>query len=433
MELSHEAFLGLKRHFLGALTEPPRLWLAPSLGPRLLFTAQGGLRGGGRNCVVDFGTVESPGKEMRTLRVCNLGHETVTATLQDLPPWLGGRWLQPGNEEVVYLTPGERGVELELTAEHDCLADTAFQGSIHLLVQDLSGNQFSEEIQVQMATHRTSPLGQYDFQCFQEPRPFDFGILDPMSSDPESLTSYKISVQNLTSVPLMVSFADLPVWLVFEVDGYQRRGPAIGRFFERAAPFQVEIRPIHAPQFLGTQNGRLCLWTNDPRPSFQTMELQLSARIEAARAYLRALPPEPVHTSSTEPCWLEIVVENWGQSSARVSLRAPDSAIELAERPEVPGAMDSQPGRATLRIQISPARLSPGSHAFSLALLVEDGVPPEITVPVRINVKEPPEGEAALKPLSPRPAHLPHSVAVAALFVLLLLLALVVLAVEGRF
>src|SRR5436305_1792196 len=164
MKLSYEAFVGLKRHFLGVLTEPPRLWIVPSPGPKLLFTARGVLRAGERGCVADFGTVVSPGKELRTLWVSNLGEETVTATLQELPPWLAARWLQPGAEEVAHLTPGEKGAELELAVEHDYLEDTALDGSIRLLVQDLSGNRCSEEVQVRLATHRTQPLGRYDFQ-----------------------------------------------------------------------------------------------------------------------------------------------------------------------------------------------------------------------------------------------------------------------------
>lgn len=433
MKFSHEAFVGLKRHFLGALTEPPRLWVVPVPGPRLLFTARGVLRQSERGCVVDFGTAESPGTELRTLRVSNLGEETITVALQELPPWLAARWLQPGDGEVVHLTPGEEGAELEITVEHDFLKDTTLDGSIRLLARDLSGNQGSEELQVRLATRRTRPVGLFDFQGSPEPLPHDFGVLDPTASGPETLTSYTLSFQNLTSVHLVVSFADLPAWLTFEVDGYQRRGPAKGRFFERAAPFQVEIRPIRTPQFLGFQQGRLCLWTNDTRPAFQMVDLRFSARIEASRPVLRALPPEPVRTTSTEPCVVEAQVENWGQSPARISLRAPDPSIELVERPVIPGAVDGQPGRGRLRMQISPARLSPGPHTLSLALRVDGGVPPEITVPVRLDVVAAPEREAPLHPATKVPLRLSPAFAVAALFALLLLLALIVLAVEGRF
>lgn len=432
MNFSHEAFVGLKRHFLGALTEPPRLWVVPAQGPRLLFTARGALRQSERGCIVDFGTTESPGKELRTVRVSNLGPETITVALQELPPWLAARWLQAGDGEVVHLTPGEEGAELELTAEHDFLKDTTLDGSLRLLARDLSGNQCSEDLHVRLATRRTRPLGHYDFQGSPEPCPYDFGALDPTASGPEALASYTLSFQNLTSVPLVVSFAELPAWLTFEVDGYQRRGPARGRFFERAAPFQVEIRPIRTPQFLGPQQDRLCLWTNDSRPAFQMVDLLFSARIEATRPLLRALPPEPVQTTSAEPCWVEAQMENWGLSPARISLRAPDPSIELAERPVIPGAVDGQPGRGTVRMKISPARLSPGSHALSLALRVDGGVPPEITVPIRVHVVAAPKQETPLRSVTKAPLRLPPAVAVAALFALLLLLALIVLAVEGH-
>lgn len=433
MKLSEESFVGLKRHFLGALTEPSRLWIVPSPGPRLLFTARGVLQRREGGCTADFGTVNSPGQETRTLRVSNLGAETITVALQRLPSWLDAHWVQPGGGEIVHLTPGEEGAELALTVEHDFLKDTILRGSITFLSRDLSGNQCSEEIPVRMATRRALPVGLYDFHGSPEPHPHDFGVLDPTTSGPESLVSFTLSIQSLTSIPLVVSFADLPAWLSFEVDGYQRRGPSRGRFFERAAPFTVEIRPIRTPQFLGSRQDRLCLWTNDARPEFQMVDLQFSAKIESARPVLRAIPPERVRAHSSEPCLVEALVENWGQSPAQVTLQAIDPALHVAERPVIPGALDGQPGRATLQIQISPAKLSPGPQALTLTLRVDGGVPPEITLPVGVDVVASQERDTPLGSAARLPMRLPPAIAVAALFTLLLLLALIVLAVEGHF
>src|SRR5436190_10245662 len=112
MKLSHESFLELKRHFLGVLSEPSPLWVVPAPGPRVLLAGTA-LRWGGVS-VVDLGTVESPGEERRTLRVENLGTETLTLELENSNPWLEARWLR-GNGHILHLDGSS--AELELVAD----------------------------------------------------------------------------------------------------------------------------------------------------------------------------------------------------------------------------------------------------------------------------------------------------------------------------
>jgi hypothetical protein len=295
MKLSQESLLGLKRHFLGALSEPSPFWIVPAPGPKLLLTSDGDLRISPSAFVVDFGTVESPGEERRTLRVINLDQETLLLKVRNPNPWLTASWLGNGDGTIAHLAAG--GSELELVAAHDCLEEKRLAGSVELLAETLGGSSLSSEIQVRLAATRPHPVGRYDFQGSAEPGPFDFGLLDPAASGPEAAVSYTLSFQNLTSVPLVVSFADLPAWLVFEVDGHQRRGPAAGRFFERPAPFQAEVRPVRTFQFLGRQSGRLRLITNDSRPDLQQVDLELSARIESSKPYVSV----PVWVNVGEP------------------------------------------------------------------------------------------------------------------------------------
>src|SRR5438552_18899344 len=94
-----------------------------------------------------------------------------------------------------------------------------------------------------------------------------------MSDEP-----YVVTIGNRTSIPLVVTFADLPDWLTFHVDGRGRDGPIDGPFFERTAPFAVHLRPQH----LGNHRGTLRLRTNDPRPEMRYIELHLTACVAAA-------------------------------------------------------------------------------------------------------------------------------------------------------
>jgi len=416
MKLSEESFVGLKRHFLGVLSEPSPLWVVPAPGPRVLL-AGAALRWNGES-VVDLGTAESPGEERQTLRVVNLGTETLTLKLENPNPWLEARWFQ-GHGHVLHLDGSS--AELELVVDHDFLEDTVLAGSVRLLAESLDGKSRAAEIPVRFATHRTQPYGQFGFQGLPEPRVFDFGSLDVKSSGQDMLPAYTLSIQNLTSVPLVVSFADLPAWLVFEVDGYQRRGPVSGRFFERTAPFQVEIRPICSLQFLGTQRSSLRLRTNDARPAWRDVNLEFTARIETTKPYVTLTAPQRARLAPGEAGWVEAVLTNWGHSPARLSLRSLSPALQLHDRPVVPGARDGKPGQATLRIRIAPSQLPPGPHSLLLTLRIENGEPQDIAIPVGVDVVA-----ASEKPETPRFRLRPKIVAAAAISLLLVLILILI-------
>jgi len=424
MKLSQESLLGLKRHFLGALSEPSPVWIVPAPGPKLLLTSDGDLRISPSAFVVDFGTVESPGEERRTLRVINLDQETLLLKVRNPNPWLTASWLGNGGGTIAHLAAGRS--DLELVAAHDFLEEKRLAGSVELLAETLSGSSLSSEIQVRLAATKPHPVGLYDFQGSAKPESIDFGLLDPAASGPEAAVSYSFSFQNMTSVPLVVSFADLPAWLVFEVDGHQRRGPAAGRFFERPAPFQAEVRPVRTSQFLGLQRGRLRLTTNDFRPDLQQVDLQLTATIEPSKPCVTVDPPALTRISPAESCWMEAVLANWGKTPARLSLKSVSPAIQIQERPVVPAARNGEPGRAALRIRVSSSQLASGPQSLPLVLHVQDGEPAEVSVPVWVNVGEPGEPgeeEPAAQPRSPVRVQV---LVTAVLFLLLMLVFLVV-------
>jgi hypothetical protein len=121
-----------------------------------------------------------------------------------------------------------------------------------------------EELPVRMIARRSHPLARFDFNGSAMPHRFDFGTAEG---------SYELSVANATSIPLVVTFSDLPDGLTFEVDGRHRNGPIAGPFFERAAPFAVTLRP----HLFGLPGGVLRLQTNDPRPEMRDVALPFAA------------------------------------------------------------------------------------------------------------------------------------------------------------
>jgi hypothetical protein len=352
MNLSRDSVLALQRHFLGALSVPARTWLEPLPAPRLAF-AGSALRRSRETCVLDFGTVETPGEERRTLRVFHTGPEQVDVRLGDFPSWLEVRWRDR--------------TSLELLARH--ATESEFRGSLRFVVDRTR----VEELAVRMTTRRSQPSARFDFNGSPAPRPFDFGSDD---------RPYQVSVSNDASVPLLVSFADLPEWLTFEVDGHRRSGPLPGRFFERAAPFTVRMRP----QLLGRYDGAVRMQTNDPRPGMQEIDLRFAGCVEPARPFVRAFAPPEIRLRADQRLTADARLENWGRSPARAVRKMTPRGVDVPALVVVPAARDGRPGSATLPIRVIPAQLAPGTHILPLAVRIEDGDPAEVELPVRVEV-----------------------------------------------
>jgi hypothetical protein len=268
MNLSRDSILALQRHFLGALSGPARTWLEPLPSSPLVFVGDA-IRTEHGEPLLDFGCVASPGEEHRLLRVCNRGSEDLEVRMHEPPPWLSAGWLESDGDRVL-LRSGHPGATAELIVPHD--AEREFRGALRFEV----GNEVFE-LSVSMSARRFHPHAELDFNGSPQPTPFDFGCHD---------RPYRLSIANATSVPLVVTFSDLPHWLEFEVDGRPRGGPIDGPFFERTAPFSVTLRPRH----LGRQAGTLRLCTNDPRPEMREIDLQLTSSLIAERRRIDVHP-----------------------------------------------------------------------------------------------------------------------------------------------
>jgi len=365
MNVSAESIRALERHFVGALSLPSRLWLDAAPLSHLVVTGGAALRSTGDGCAVDFGTVESPGTEQQVVRFAGQP-EPLAMTVIDLPPWLAARWAD--------------AVTLELTATHDALETTQFSGALRIAVRDAAGGEQRVELLVRMIARRTHPLGMFDFHGSPQPRGLDFGVVDPLA--PAS-ASYELSIGNRTSVPLTVAFSDLPAWLTFHVDGHRRIGPAPGRFFERAAPFTVSIRPQQTTELVGAHEGTLRLETNDPRPTLREAEIRFAVRLEPAGPFLRAFAGA-VRIETPQPIRSDVRLENWGRAAARITAIDLPPSVRMLERVSVPAASAGRPGVASISLRIIPARLAPGAHSLPLTFAVEGGAPLHAAVPVQV-------------------------------------------------
>lgn len=363
MNLSRDSILALQRHFLGALSVPSRTWLEP-LPIQPLVVAGAALRSQSDGCVIDFGSVSSPGEERCLVQVGNRGLERVDVRLGAPPAWLLASWVDAGGD-TVSLATGE-SASLELIIPHD--VEREFAGDLRFHIADRE-----EGLGVRMVARRTHPIAQIDFNGAQIPRPFDFGTDDG---------PYVLTIANRTSIPLVVSFADLPDWLTFHVEGRSRGGPAPGPFFERSAPFAVELRPQH----LGLHSGVLRMRTNDPRPEMRDIELHLAACVVAAKPCLRAVPPPRVRLRADQTVTVNAQLANWGRTQARTSKEAVPAALSIREDAVVPAAHDGKPGAVTLPIRVAPRTLIPGAHTLTLSLRVDGGDPARIDLPVELDV-----------------------------------------------
>jgi hypothetical protein len=373
MTLSRDSILALQRHFLGALSVPSRTWLEPLPSQPLVFAGDA-VRSDAGGCVLDFGSVSSPGEERRLVRVCNRGAERVDVRVDEPPQWLMATWFE-SDGDTAPLGSGECAT-LELIVPHD--AEREFRGALRFHVSERV-----EELRVCMIARRSHPIARFDFNGAGVPSPFDFGSDD---------RTYTLTVANATSIPLIVTFSDLPDWLTFKVEGRSRNGPIEGAFFERAAPFAVQLRP----QGLGVHTGVLRVHTNDPRQELRTIELQFAACVVASRPRVCVTRPDRVRLRADQKVTVAAELENWGRVAARTSSEAMPRALSIRGAPIVPAAHDGKPGTATLSIRVAPRNLAPGAHALTLTLLISGGDPATIDVPVQFDV-DPPR-RSALRP-----------------------------------
>ena len=363
MIITRESMLALQRHFLGALSAPARTWLEPLPVPPLAF-ASSALRVSSGALVLDLGTVSSPGTERALVRVCNRAPETLDVALDSVPSWARVRWLA-GSREAMSIDGGGMAT-LEVVITHD--DESAFDGTLRFRADDRI-----EELPIRMIARRSHPIARFDFNGSPVPRSFDFGYGDH---------AYDLTAANATSIPLAVSFADLPSWLTFEVDGRGRNGPISGPFFERTAPFAVRLRP----RLPGRHEGTLHVETNDPRPELRSIDLRFVACVAASKPCVEAVPPRRVRMRADQTLTTDVQLSNRARVPARLTIHESASGIDVRQCPTVPAARDGEPGTATLPIRITPARLRPGTHTLACTLRVEGGEPAIVHVAVMLEV-----------------------------------------------
>lgn len=384
MNLSRESALALQRHYVGALSQSATTWLESLPVNRVAFAGRA-IRADGECCVLDFGVVDTPKGEQRAVRVFQPGTQPLSIGVSEAPAWIVAEW---SNEiltvQIADDHEGERSDDLTLR------------------IRDERGARF-EKLRVRILARPRQPFADITFNGEPAAEPFGFdgdrGV-------------YAIAVANRNSVPLVVTFADLPEWLELTVDGCGRRGPIEGVFFERKAPFVAYFYP----RLLGRHGGSVRMQTNDRRQELQDVLLRFSADIAPLHPHVRAVPPAPLAAGS-KTVTAHARLENWGRSPARVAGQMTTPCATVPALIRIAAARDGKPGTADLPIRIAASRLAPGTHTLIVALQIEDGDPSRCAVPVQVVV--------AAKPSRRRQPVRPETIAA---FVALVILAIILLA-----
>jgi hypothetical protein len=382
MKISYDSFHELKRYFVGSLAEPSRFWLDRAEGVHIGFSGDGVSEGPGGS-VLHFGPVSALGEHRRTVEVENRGQESVRLALQSLNAWLRARWRDHAEGEWL---AGAGAATLELTFRGESAEERAFGGVMLLRAEGENGEETTVQLGIHLTTFLQGQLGSYSFSGSSEAKPHDFGRIDPASKAPEdNPRSFEVVVGSLGSQPLQVVFEDLPAWLVAEVDGYPRPGPARGKFFERQAPVRLQLRPAQDGRFLGSQQASVTLRTDDMRPEWHRIALRLSARFERQRPYVTVerLPEAVVMVPGSHV--VEIPLANLGKLPA--ALKGEGAGLKLIQPlPVIGGAVEEEPGRATLRAEIAADNLPLGDHVLQMKLAVVGGDPSALSVPVPVTI-----------------------------------------------
>ena len=393
MNLTYDVIQELKRHFIGGPSEPSRFWLAPAEGPQISCFGDGVSEVAG-GYFLHFGPVPALSVQSRTVFVENSGQDRLRLALRNPNPWLRARWAGRGQE--TRLAGGEKAA-LELVFRSENLESRAYAGSVLLLGEGETGEERAVELGVRLTTFLDGAFGRFSFGGSPERRPHDFGIVDPApgtvggeegSCGPSEGPLYSVTIDSVGSEPLRVLLEDLPDWLSAEIDGYCREGPAAGTFFERQAPVRLTLRPARYSRRLGLLTGRITLRSNDRRPAFRLLPLDLSMHVERDRPYLTSAEVLPVAVARPRRPPVEIHLANSGKEAARLELAAVSPVLSLAALPEVPGAGETEPGRAVIKGEISTEDLVIGPQMLELALRVRDGDPTELRIRLPVTLVE---------------------------------------------
>jgi hypothetical protein len=352
MSFSVSSALALQRHYVGALSKPATTWLEPARAAPLAFAGDA-LRVDAEGCVLDFGTVDAPRGESRSVRVFVPGTMPVSMRVSEAPPWVATE--VDGGRLFVRVTDDSEG---------------ARTGTIALWTRDGYGARL-EKLRVHIDARPREPMASISFNGDAAPATFVF----------EDGVTYTLSVTNRNSVPLVVTLFDLPEWLELTVDGCTRGGPLDGPFFERKAPFTLFLRPC----LLGRHEGALRMRTNDRQRELHDVLLPFSADVVPLRPHVRAVPPAIVETSAKNVT-VHASLENWSRTPAQVRASVTTQCATVPARTRVPGARRDAPGTTDLPIRIAASRLAAGAHVLIVSLQIDDGDPERCSVPVRINV-----------------------------------------------
>lgn len=357
MNLSRDSALALQRHYVGALSQSATTWLESLPAKRVAF-AGGAIRTDGENCVLDFGVVDTPNGEQRAVRIFQPGPQPLSLRVSEVPEWVIADWSHDKDESILIVRiAGDREGER-------C-------GDLTLRIRDERGARF-EKLRVRVVVRPREPFADITFDGNATAEPFAFDGARGV---------YTIAVANRNSVPLVVTFSDLPGWLELTVDGCSRRGPIAGAFFERTAPFIACLRP----GLLGRHEGSVRMQTNDRRHELRDVLLRFSADLAPLRPHIRAVSP-PSLAAGSKTVTAHARLENWGRSPARVSANVTTQCATVPALIRIPASRDGTPGTADLPIRIAASRLAPGTHTLIVALQIEDGDPAQCGVPVQVIV-----------------------------------------------
>lgn len=380
MKISYDSFHGLKRHFVGGLSEPSRFWLERAEGVHLGFSGEG-VSEAVAGAVLHFGPVPALGEHRRIVWVENYGQEFIQLSLNNTSSWLKAAW--QSRAAAPRLAGGE-SAGLELTFRDVVAEERALACVLLFTAETESGDESTVELGVRLTTFLKGRFSSCRFQGSAEALPHDFGRIDP-EADGE-LAPYLVAIDSLGSERLHVVFEDLPAWLAAEVDGYPRYGPAPGKFFERQAPVRLHLRPVRHRSFLGSQRGSVTLRTDDARPEWHQVVLELSARFERERSFVTATAVEPMVLVAPESLPLQIQFVNWGLLPARLEIESKSSGLEVGPLPEVPGAAGAEPGRQVLHATIASEALAPDTKAIRLTVRIVNGDPAILVISVSVVV-----------------------------------------------
>jgi hypothetical protein len=319
----------------------------------------------------------------KTVSFLNMTQQPVLVTVNETNAGIAAVW--KNNSFDIHLEPAG-AAELKVTFNGNAFDEKLMEQAVSLVAEMESGGSKEFTLQVRIQPVTLYPRVEFKFNGSSRLSDCDFGAVDQMENDLETIEPYRLSVKNTGTEQLKCFLGSLPGWLTAEVDEQSIDTPNREFLVEAEGETIVNFRPRETLEFSGKQKCYVRLETNDFRPARGSINLQFSVTLAIKEAHV-TLEEEPhIELLQGKVDELQVQLLNWGGKPARIKQDDTAGVVTIKEEIDIPAAINGTPQKMALPLVIGGQLLEPGDYRFKVPLTIPGSSRKQLEVPVNVTV-----------------------------------------------